>query len=862
MGRVIDLTIEGAHSLGERWRERALGATTEEALNKLVDIISVNERKEGYVPNNLFIDGRRGSGKTTVLLTIKEILSNTSKFEDIPAELKNVHFEVVDDVLDTSVNTMSVTFYFLGWLKEKIEKEHDCEVELKEILYEVINRFPLYLRSCEDSCLAIPEEADLAEKLDKSDLKFSRLLHILIDKFCQVLERKVNRKTFLVLFLDDLDISFPVSRLQRILTEVYMFLSHPRVIIIATGNYSNLVDTITEWVKKQRSSEEANTKRTDGEVAKSFLEKTFAVHAVHIPEVSYELIKNELIVKGKLNGKEFHTKVKDFLEALPIIRLLSFESLPFTILFNGLTMRELVLILKEVLGKIKEYCELREGKFVITEKVLDSRVIRICFSDIYQKVKKLRVVMSYDERQTYFVKDTGKASEINTLMYRLEEAMGKRKLPPIFYEEEKQSVLPLILGVEGKRKIEALFWIWFNENMLFMDGLLTNLPRLLFLEFLRKMFRADKKEDSIEALISFLKMWRNLNYDLKALVKDYFDLYEFLVGMEDSLRVHLPTLHQVGILSPLEEMILVKAGQKYLSLEKLLAYFTEIKMSISCIVLFLMLNTDSIVPLKFMEVEKTIANLTSSLRTRSSIGKLILFEVIYLNFWFRLLSLPRITEQGILKGIYGKEQVERFLDSLEEREQIVIEELARLKRILTCEEEDNRFTIAKVKELFEGLIEVINSDNLRERFNSIWEEVEKEDITTKAYICRGNRKKEIKERIRRKLLVFLLELNSYIFGRYKERTGQKFPSWEVPPSILKILREELNKEENITWLIYKEAFKAPLIRALLYKGLDDADRYLEKLFTDREELVKVKEGIEKDLRILRERSGGDEEAST
>ena len=41
MRRVIDLTIEGAHSLGEMWRERALGDVVEEALDKLVDIVSV-----------------------------------------------------------------------------------------------------------------------------------------------------------------------------------------------------------------------------------------------------------------------------------------------------------------------------------------------------------------------------------------------------------------------------------------------------------------------------------------------------------------------------------------------------------------------------------------------------------------------------------------------------------------------------------------------------------------------------------------------------------------------------------------------------------------------------------------------------
>ena len=78
MGKVIDLTkLDGAHSLGEDFDSFVLGDEIKEALEKLLETVKQGEdlcSKEGYTANNIFIDGRRGSGKTTVLLTLKEIL--------------------------------------------------------------------------------------------------------------------------------------------------------------------------------------------------------------------------------------------------------------------------------------------------------------------------------------------------------------------------------------------------------------------------------------------------------------------------------------------------------------------------------------------------------------------------------------------------------------------------------------------------------------------------------------------------------------------------------------------------------------------------------------------------------------------
>jgi hypothetical protein len=160
---------------------------------------------------------------------------------------------------------------------------------------------------------------------------------------------------------------------------------------------------------------------------------------------------------------------------------------------------------------------------------------------------------------------------------------------------------------------------------------------------------------------------------------------------------------------------------------------------------------------------------------------------------------------------------------------------------------------------------------LIKEFEELWEKVKKKGLSLSAYLCGSDEEEEEKrikrEEIRELLKDFLLKLQSQYELTKEEKLRKRIPLWEVHASILKIAKDELAyEEERPSWDIYREAFKAPLIRALLYNGLDNPDKYLKKLFKDNWE--KVKKGIEEDLKILRERSGlkekggGDQEASS
>ena len=481
MGKVIDLTkLDGAHSLGTNFSAFVLGDEIKEALEKLLDAVKQGENikgSSGYTANNLFIDGRRGSGKTTILLTIKELLENNFKV-DIPeelepetkkelrnliTELKKYSFQVVDSIIDTSVNTASITFYFLSWLKKQIEKEYESDLELNEQLHKTIKIFPDYLKSCDKTCLDMSPDGDIEEKLDQSDLSFRRELFKLIDIF---LERKsYGKNSFIVLFMDDLDISFPPQRIQKILTEVFMFLSHPKLIIVSAGNYRNLVDILTCHVHNKIDRETESCLSLDNNyanIAKSFLEKVFATYTIKISPLNYTYFMSCQI---KHSDEKESTNVKNFLGKLGIFRILDIESTPCKILLSDLSLREAILILKDVKNKIQKESTNPENPFIID----------LCFTDTYCKIKKINVPFPFETRIRAKIKDQYKENEIPFIMEYI-ETINQTKTE----NAEKQ-----------------VFLIWLVESEYFMGSFFPLLSILLLKQWSNKSVRKFKFFDKL-----------------------------------------------------------------------------------------------------------------------------------------------------------------------------------------------------------------------------------------------------------------------------------------------------------------------------------------------------------------------------
>jgi len=596
--KVIDLKkFVGSHSLGEKFENFVLGDIVKDGLEKIKQAIEQGKNsdtslKSGYTANNVFLDGRRGSGKTTVLLTIKEILGSDDFKSVRDQNFEDTKFEVINSVIDTSVNISSITFYFLSWLKEQIETKYESDFELHQQLYKTLHLFPKKL--IDDNC-SHSRTCEIEEIIDKSDLNFKKELFKLIDEYLQK-DNKNKYNKYIVLFIDDLDISFPVDRIPQILNEIFMFLSHPNVIVIAAGDYSNLNKMLEAYVEKEAEiniNDSSNGNRTNTlnkifnrNVAKSFLEKTFTTHIVRIYELSYEYIKDIQIKESNKelnNGSEFTPICKFLEEKIPIIGLLSFDSVIFKILFDGLTTRELVLMIREVNAvKIDTDKDKNENKNDENNKLKNIPVINLCFSHIYHKIKGFDLELSFDTRINTKLSDENKSSEFDVMAKRIQEYLKekiekeekdkeKEKEEGFFFEDDKHSLLTRTLEIKRKTKDVSLFWLWTIENMLFMDGYVKNIPKMILLDTFDTLFQDN--DSSNEEFSNFLNFWGKLHYEIDEIRKIYQE-YEHGLKMEKYISVRVDDVRNKELTQLLQGLTIEKVTSESLHLISILE-FTE-----------------------------------------------------------------------------------------------------------------------------------------------------------------------------------------------------------------------------------------------------------------------------------------------
>lgn len=651
VGKVIDLTkLDGAHSLGEDFDSFVLGDEIKETLEKLLEAVKQGEvfsGKEGYTANNIFIDGRRGSGKTTVLLTVKEILENEKGKYDSHLKklgLENYKFKIVDSIVDTSVNTASITFYFLGWLKKQIEENYESDFKLNEQLHKTIKLFPHYLKSCEKTCLDMSVDGDIEERLDQSDLNFRKELFKLIDLFLE--KESCENKSFIVLFVDDLDISFPPERIQKILTEVFMFLSHPRLILISSGNYNNLIDILNSYFGSVVGNKLENIKIKN--IAKSFLEKTFAKNSVQIPHLTYEYISTFEVKLRTPEGNFLKVPIKEFLEQLPIIKILSFESVPFRTLFNHISLRELLLILKEIFAKTKEYSffSYKEEKFKYDkDKLYKTYVINVCFSDIYQRIRKSNVVLLFSSRKNITLKEKNKYHELPAIRYRIEKLLESENWDGI-------SLLASLWSTENNSRILSLFLIWFFENLLFMNGWFKNIPVILFIEIILYTYRTE--EDDIEGikylLEKFITLWKNFAYNIQEYENEYLNQNDSKLDEEIYAKIRIPSNDETFLL---REFVSKKGNIDYLSYYKLLSKVTNSNLDIIEYIVDYIEN----IKLKFSVPDVLIRSFIEKLIEKmDKRPPLSLFLIFYYNLIYTIAQL--VLKGQVQKSIYLQEFLE------------------------------------------------------------------------------------------------------------------------------------------------------------------------------------------------------------
>lgn len=216
-------------------------------------IIQNLEKAKNYNPNEKFervhntitINGERGAGKTSFMLSIKQKYENDNKSDN--------EIEVLDILDPTLISTRQHVFILLiSMIEEKVNKIYDDKCrdkkyddkykEWKESLEKLakglnqldgIGTNPYAQDLWDDSALVMAKGLSMA----KAGRDLERKFHKFVNKSLEIL----NKKAFL-LFIDDIDTDF--SKGWDVLEVLRKYITTPQIIPIMAGNfelYENLV---------------------------------------------------------------------------------------------------------------------------------------------------------------------------------------------------------------------------------------------------------------------------------------------------------------------------------------------------------------------------------------------------------------------------------------------------------------------------------------------------------------------------------------------------------------------------------------------------------------------------------------------
>lgn len=228
------------------------------------------------VNNVISVLGGRGSGKTSVLLTVKHRISS-GKYDIDGAEKENGN--QLDIVLPTILpETMSADSDLLGWILgafsfvvEDLEKgiyvkkqyaidEHDkdfyenCRRKEKNsirVAYDkVITQYrytkPDYKKIMQDQYEGFMNYVEKSKKILEPQNQLIVAFHEFIDEIIRVKKKMKDmdseKEPLVFIFIDDVDLSF--ERCEEVLNVMLRYLSYPNIVTFVAGDYSKFKEVL------------------------------------------------------------------------------------------------------------------------------------------------------------------------------------------------------------------------------------------------------------------------------------------------------------------------------------------------------------------------------------------------------------------------------------------------------------------------------------------------------------------------------------------------------------------------------------------------------------------------------------------
>jgi Cdc6-like AAA superfamily ATPase len=303
MGVVLDLTREeGARVLEEDLLLYNEAENIKELIKKFLDLKTPNKDRDiiEFFATNIFVSGGRGTGKTSILLTLEKELREEAenKCEILP-------------IINLSVNYTGIIFYLLSYFKSKVEEEFkptSCcsSSELWELLDKLINNFPKFLKCfCNNDCSYLCNE-ELEILLDQHEIKF-------LENFYKFLDEILDSK-HLILILDDIDLIPDSKILLRTFLELAVFLNHPKIIIIGAGDIENLKIRLLKALKKNigdNNRENPNDEKLYEEMVLALIDKIFPINnRIFLQKISPHILDKLKLKISADSGKEKEKDLK------------------------------------------------------------------------------------------------------------------------------------------------------------------------------------------------------------------------------------------------------------------------------------------------------------------------------------------------------------------------------------------------------------------------------------------------------------------------------------------------------------------------------------------------------------------------
>jgi len=254
----------------------------EEALEDLIEILEEDLDKDinkkdpifkNRVHNTIFVNGKRGSGKTQLLLSIKERVKKESKRGDKLKKLKKLYFyDPIDPTLlhDNESFLTIIIAKILNDIEKKSIHSHQDRRD-PERFYRLLNN----LSDAIDGIIngRYQDKSSLENiSQDQTSLRLEEYLH---EFFAYV--TKVLDKERLVLLIDDVDMAFDKG--FEVLEVVRKYLSSPLIIPIITGDIE-LYETIVEnnFIQKIDKSLKKDYAPRNNQISKDYLLKVLPGH--------------------------------------------------------------------------------------------------------------------------------------------------------------------------------------------------------------------------------------------------------------------------------------------------------------------------------------------------------------------------------------------------------------------------------------------------------------------------------------------------------------------------------------------------------------------------------------------------------